>query len=63
MTQMGMSKNMATLICEMAESFNNGYIRALEPRSAANTAPTSYEEFVQKVFVPAYKGQATRLKS
>jgi hypothetical protein len=23
-----------------------------------NTTPTSYEEFVQKVFVPAYKGQA-----
>ena len=59
MTQMGMSKNLATLLCEMSESLNNGYMRALEPRSAANTSRTSYEEFVQKVFVPTFKGQAT----
>jgi uncharacterized protein YbjT (DUF2867 family) len=59
MTQMGMSKDMATLLCEMCDSLNNGHMCALEPRSAANTTPTSYEEFVQKVFVPAYKGQAT----
>lgn len=59
MTQMGISKNIAGLICEMSDSMNNGHMRALETRSAANTTPTSYEEFVQKVFVPAYKGQAT----
>ena len=59
MTQMGMSKDLATLLCEMAESFNNGYMRMLEPRSAANTTPTSYEEFVKELFVPAHKGQAT----
>jgi uncharacterized protein YbjT (DUF2867 family) len=59
MTQMGMSNSMATLICEMADALNSGYMRALEPRSAANTTPTSFEEFVRKVFVPAYKGQAT----
>jgi|ERR1700676_432954 len=59
MTQMGMSKNFATLICEMADALNGGYMRALEPRSPANTTPTSFEEFVHKVFVPAYKGQAT----
>lgn len=58
MTQTGMSMNMATLICEMAESLNNGYMRALEPRSAVNTTPTTFEEFVHKVFVPAYRGQA-----
>jgi len=59
MTQMGMSKNMATLICEMTDALNSGHMRTLEPRSAANTTPTSFEEFVRKVFVPAYKGQAT----
>ncbi|MGB9465634.1 MAG: NAD(P)H-binding protein [Candidatus Acidiferrum sp.] len=59
MTQMGISKNIAGLICEMSDSMNNGHMRALETRSAGNTTPTSYEEFVQKVFVPAYKGQAT----
>jgi uncharacterized protein YbjT (DUF2867 family) len=59
MTQMGMSKDLATLLCEMSDALNHGYMRALEPRSRANTTPTSFEEFVTKVFVPAYKGQAT----
>jgi uncharacterized protein YbjT (DUF2867 family) len=59
MTQMGMSKNMATLICEMADALNNGHMRMLGPRSAANSTPTLFEQFVHDVFVPAYKGQAT----
>jgi uncharacterized protein YbjT (DUF2867 family) len=59
MTQMGMSKNMAALICEMADALDSGYMRALEPRSPANTTPTLFEEFVHEIFVPAYKGQAT----
>jgi uncharacterized protein YbjT (DUF2867 family) len=59
MTQMGMSQNIASLLCEMSEALNSGYMRALEPRSPANTTPTLYEEFVQKVFIPAFKGQAT----
>lgn len=59
MTGMGMSKNMATLICEMSDALNSGHMRALEPRSAANTTATQFEQFVHDVFVPAYKGQAT----
>lgn len=59
LTQMGMSKNMAALICEMAEGFNTGHLGALEPRSTANTTPTSIERFVQDVFLPTFKGQAT----
>jgi uncharacterized protein YbjT (DUF2867 family) len=59
LTQMGVSRNMATLICEMAEALNTGHMRALEPRSAANTTPTPIERFVQDVFLPAFKGQAT----
>lgn len=58
MTQMGMSKNLAGLICEMAESLNTGYMKALEPRSEENTTPTSFEMFVQEAFLPAFKGQA-----
>lgn len=58
-TQMGMSKNMATLLVEMADSLNTGYMRALEPRSPANTTATPIERFVQDVFLPAFKGQAT----
>jgi uncharacterized protein YbjT (DUF2867 family) len=59
MTQMGMSKNVAELICEMSDALNSGHMRALEHRSPANTTPTLFEEFVHEVFVRAYKGQAT----
>jgi uncharacterized protein YbjT (DUF2867 family) len=59
MTQMGMSKNMASLIVEMADSINSGYMRMLEPRGTANTNPTPLERFVQDVFLPAFRGQAT----
>ncbi len=58
MTGMGISKNMATLLCEMSDSLNNGYMKALEGRSGKNTTPTSFETFVQQVFLPAFKGQA-----
>jgi len=59
MTQMGMSKNMANLLVEMSDSLNTGYMKPLEPRTAANTTPTPFERFVQDVFLPAFKGQAT----
>jgi len=58
LTQMGLSKNVATLICEMSDALNSGHMKALEPRSPANTTPTSFETFVQEVFLPALKGQA-----
>ena len=58
LTQMGMSRNMAGLICEMADALNNGHMKALEPRSESNTTPTSFETFVQEVFLPTYRGQA-----
>jgi hypothetical protein len=32
-------------------------VRALESRSAQNTTPTSYEQFVAEEFVPAYRGK------
>ena len=56
--QMGMSANVASLILEMAEALNSGHMRALEPRSARNTTPTSFETFVQEEFLPAYRGQS-----
>ena len=60
MTGMGISRNIAQLLCEMCAALNNGYMRALEPRSERNTSPTSFETFVQEVFLPAYKGQAAK---
>ncbi|MFZ0959912.1 MAG: NmrA family NAD(P)-binding protein [Terriglobia bacterium] len=58
LVQMGMSANMADLLLEMAESLNNGYMTALEPRSAQNTTPTSIEMFVAEQFVPRFTGKA-----
>jgi hypothetical protein len=55
---MGMSKNFAELILEMANALNRGHVKMLEPRTAKNTTPTSYDTFAQEVFLPAYKGQA-----
>jgi uncharacterized protein YbjT (DUF2867 family) len=57
LTQLGMSNGVADLILEMSGSLNSGYMRALEPRGAKNTTPTAYEDFVSKVFVPAYQGK------
>ena len=58
MTQMGMSRNVAGLICEMAEALNNGHMKALEARSESNTTPTTFESFVQEQFLPAFQAKA-----
>ena len=57
MVQMGMSANMVGLILEMAGALNSGHMKALEPRSAGNTAPTAFETFVEEEFAPAYREQ------
>ena len=57
MVQMGMSANFVGLILEMAGALNSGHMKALEPRSAANTTSTSFETFVEEEFVPAYRQQ------
>jgi uncharacterized protein YbjT (DUF2867 family) len=56
--QMGMSRNVADLILELSAALNSGHVRALEPRSAANTTPTSYETFVGEEFLPLYQRQS-----
>ncbi len=56
--QMGMSSNMADLLLEMADALDSGQMKALEPRSPANTTPTTLETFVAEVFLPAYRGTA-----
>jgi uncharacterized protein YbjT (DUF2867 family) len=58
LVQTGMSSNIASLIAEMAAALNSGHMRALEPRSAQNTTPTSYEAFVNEELVPLYRKQA-----
>jgi uncharacterized protein YbjT (DUF2867 family) len=54
MEQMGWSHNAAALMAEMVDAQNAGHVRALDPRSASNTTPTSFEQFVAETFVPAY---------
>jgi len=54
--QMGASPNFADLMLEMSAALNSGHMRGLEQRSPANTTPTSFEQFVQEAFVPAYQG-------
>ncbi len=58
MMQMGMSANFVGLILEMAGALNSGHMKGLEPRSAENTQPTSFETFVEEEFAPAYREQA-----
>ena len=50
----GFSPAMADLYLEMIRGFNEGAIKALEPRSAATTTPTTLEEFARGVFAPAF---------
>jgi uncharacterized protein YbjT (DUF2867 family) len=57
--QMGMSSNMADLLLEMADALNSGHMKMLEPRSPANTTPTTLETFVAEIFLPTYRGKAS----
>jgi uncharacterized protein YbjT (DUF2867 family) len=56
--QMGMTPKKAAVYIEMFKAINAGVLAAQEPRSGDNTTPTSFEEFVQDVFAPAYHGRA-----
>jgi uncharacterized protein YbjT (DUF2867 family) len=56
--QMGMSANMTDLLLEMSDALNSGYMKALEPRSAQNTTPTSIETFVAEQFALRFSGMA-----
>jgi hypothetical protein len=58
LVQMGVSAKTAASFIEMFQGMNNGIVAGLEPRSAANTTPTSMETFVKEVFAPAYQGIA-----
>jgi hypothetical protein len=56
--QMGMPAKKAAVYIEMFKAINAGVLAAQEPRSRENSTPTSFEEFVQDVFAPAYRGKA-----
>jgi uncharacterized protein YbjT (DUF2867 family) len=54
MVQAGLSQNVADLYAEMAKAFNDGIVVSREGRTAANTTPTTFEQFAREVIVPAY---------
>jgi hypothetical protein len=56
--QMGMSAKKAAVYIELFTAINEGVLVAQEPRSRENTTPTSFENFVQDAFAPAYQGKA-----
>lgn len=58
MVQMGMSANFVGLLLEMSAALNSGHMKMLEPRTAENTTPTSFETFVEEEFAPAWRGEA-----
>jgi hypothetical protein len=58
MVEMGMSDQFARLLLEMTAALNSGHMRPLEPRTAQNTTPTTFETFIAQTFVPAYQHQA-----
>jgi len=59
----GFSQDFTRYFLEMCDAINDGRVVGLEPRSAKNTNPTSFETFVKEVFVPAYRGQAVAASS
>src|SRR5258706_14194819 len=58
LTQLGVPPKGAALYIEMYKAINAGILIPLEPRAPENSTPTSFEQFVQDVFAPAYRGVA-----
>ena len=55
--QAGLSKSVADAYAEMEKAFDDGIVRAVEGRNAANTTPTALEQFAD-VIAQAYHGAA-----
>jgi uncharacterized protein YbjT (DUF2867 family) len=52
---MGFSVSRAETLLELQTALNDGPANASTPRTAANTTPTTLEEFARDTFVPAYQ--------
>jgi uncharacterized protein YbjT (DUF2867 family) len=59
LTQTGFSPKKAGVYIEMFRAINAGVLAAQEPRSPQNSTPTSFEKFVQDVFLAAYHTKAS----
>jgi uncharacterized protein YbjT (DUF2867 family) len=56
---LGVPPKGAALYVEMYKAINEQVVVPLEPRSPENTTPTSFESFVQNVFVAVYRGKTS----
>jgi len=56
MVGMGLSQDVARSLNEMDRALNEERVRPLEKRSAANTTPTSFEQFAES-FAAVYRSQ------
>ncbi len=56
MVQAGLSESMADLYDEMTRHMNAEKAMVSAPRTAANTTPTTLDEFARAVFAPAFQG-------
>ncbi len=54
MTRAGIGPDVAKAFAEMGEAVNNGLITPII-RTAENTTPTSFEEFADTIFAPAFR--------
>jgi uncharacterized protein YbjT (DUF2867 family) len=59
LTQSGFSPKKAAVYIEMFQAINAGVLAAQEPRSPQNSTPTSFEKFVQEIFLAAYHTKAS----
>ena len=55
--QAGVSKSVADAYAEMEKAFDDGIVKSIEGRNAANTTPTAFEQFAD-VIAQAYHGTA-----
>ena len=59
MVQFGLTRDLTDLLLEMVDALSRGHMKALEPRSARNTTPTSYEAFAMEEFLPRFQQDET----
>ncbi|HZZ51187.1 MAG TPA: NAD(P)H-binding protein [Pseudonocardia sp.] len=59
----GVSTNVADMMVEVAYAINSGHTRALQPRSARTTTPTSIESFVTDMLLPQLDSGSRALAS
>lgn len=59
LVKMGMPKSSAALVIEMWKAGNDGLVAPTERRTPENTTPSTIEQFVEEVFVPAFNAKST----